>query len=102
MRAIAEEEEQTGPESNEIPAREMLADMLVELNQPQLALVEYQQALKLAPNRFNGLYGAARAAELAGKPEIANSYYAQLLKVCDSGHSDRPELERARKLVAKK
>jgi hypothetical protein len=54
------------------------------------------------PNRFNGLYGAARAAELAGKPEIANSYYAKLLKVCDSGHSDRPELEHARKLVAKK
>src|SRR5262249_37924504 len=52
-----------------IPAREMLADMLMEMNRPAQALVEYQADLKLNPNRFNGLYGAAQAAEKSGKPE---------------------------------
>jgi len=37
--------------------------------------------LKLNPNRFDALYGAARAAEAAGKQSDATEYYALLLKV---------------------
>jgi hypothetical protein len=33
----------------------MLADMLLELRNPQEALAEYKLALILSPNRFNGL-----------------------------------------------
>ncbi len=50
----------------------MLADLLLEAHRPQQALAEYQTDLKLNPNRFNGLYGAARAAEAAGKQSEAN------------------------------
>jgi tetratricopeptide (TPR) repeat protein len=100
FRQIAEREESEGDEPLAIPAREMLADLLVELNRPQEALTEYEADLKFNPNRFDGLYGAAKAAELAGKNDKANSYYTQLLKVCAGSSSDRPELRHARELLA--
>jgi len=102
LRAIAEKEEAEGDEPLAIPGREMLADMLLEMNQPSQALTEYEADLKFNPNRFNGLYGAAHSAELADKHDQANTYYAQLIKVCDGAKSDRPELSRARSLLAQK
>lgn len=100
MRRAADRQDAEGKDETDIPAREMLANMLLELNRPQEALAEYEQSMKVDPNRFNGLYGAARAAELAGKPAQANSYYATLLKNCANAHSDRPELTRARTVLA--
>ena len=79
----------------------MLADMLTDMKQPAQALAEYESDLKFNPNRFDGLYGAAHAAELAGNNTEANTYYAQLLKVCNGAASDRPELSKAKALVAK-
>jgi Tfp pilus assembly protein PilF len=102
MREVADNQDAVGKGEVEIPAREMLGDMLLETNRPAEALVEFEKALKTDPNRFNSLYGAARAAELAHQAEKANSYYAQLLKNCDNGaHSERPELARAKNLLAK-
>ncbi len=80
----------------------MIADMLMEAKRPQQALTEYQTDLKFNPNRFDGIYGAARAAEAAGKQTDASEYYALLLKVCDGSTSTRPELSHARELVAQK
>jgi len=102
MREVADLQDKVGKREVDIPAREMLADILLTLNRPQEALAEYESALKTDPNRFNGLGGAARAAELARQPEKANTYYAQLLKNCNDGKSsDRPELARARTMVSK-
>ena len=102
MQTIAEREESLGDEPDgSIPAREMLADMLLEMNRPNQALAEYEVDLKFNPNRFNGLYGAAHAAELAAKIEQASAYYAELVKVCEGSSSDRPELRRAKQLLAK-
>jgi Flp pilus assembly protein TadD len=84
---------------DQVPAREMLADMLLEMSRPEEALAEYEADLKVNPNRFNSLYGAARAAEMAGKNEKSNTYYAQLV---NGSNSDRPELSRARALLAQK
>jgi tetratricopeptide (TPR) repeat protein len=102
LRPIADKEDSTGEEPEGIPTREMIADMLMEAKRPQQALTEYQTDLKLNPNRFDGLYGAARAAEAAGKQADASEYYALLLKICDGSNSTRPELSRARELVAQK
>jgi hypothetical protein len=102
LRTIAEKEEAEGDEPLAIPAREMLADMTLDLNRPEQALAEYEADLKFNPNRFNGLYGAARAAEMAGKSEKSNTYYAQLVKTCAGSNSDRPELSRAKALLAQK
>jgi hypothetical protein len=102
LRTLADKNDKLGDEPGWIPAREMLADLLLDAKHPQEALAEYQADLKLNPNRFNGLYGAARAAEAAGQPSDANESYALLLKNCDGGSSTRPELSRARDLLAKK
>src|SRR5579872_5905796 len=67
LRPVADREEAIGDEPEGIPAREMIAEILMEAKRPQQALTEYQADLKDNPNRFNGLYGAARAAEGAGK-----------------------------------
>jgi hypothetical protein len=102
MREVADLQDKVGKREVDIPAREMLADMLLTLNRPQEALAEYQSALKIDPNRFNGLAGAARSAEMAHQTEKANTYYAQLLKNCDDGrNSERPELARAKTMVSK-
>jgi tetratricopeptide (TPR) repeat protein len=102
LRPIADKEDSLGDEPEGIPAREMIADMLLEAKRPQQALAEYQTELKLYPNRFDGLYGAAQAAEAAGKQQDASEYYALLLNVCEGSNSARPELSRARELVAQK
>jgi len=102
LRPLAEKEEALGDEPQGIPSREMIADMMFEAKRPQQALVEYQADLKFSPNRFNALYGAAQAAEAAGKSSDANEYYAQLLKTCEGGSSTRPELSHAKQLMAQK
>ena len=79
----------------------MLADLLLETKHPDQALVEYEADLKFNPNRFNGLYGAASAAAAAGKNEQAAADYAQLVKICAGSNSDRPELGKAKALLAK-
>jgi len=102
LRPIADKEDALGDEPQGIPTREMIAEILLEAKRPQQALAEFQTDLKLNPNRFDGLYGAARAAEEAGKQSEANEYYALLLKTCAGGNSTRPELSRAKELLAKK
>jgi tetratricopeptide (TPR) repeat protein len=102
MRAIADRQDKVGKAEVEIPAREMLADMLLEMNRPKEALAEYDVALKTDPNRFNELSGAAQAAEKLNQKDKASGYYAQLLKNCQGIDSDRPELKKAKTLVAAK
>jgi tetratricopeptide (TPR) repeat protein len=74
MRAAADLQDKVGQGEVDIPAREMLADMLLELNLPKQALVEYQLALKESPNRFNGLYHAGAAAEAVGDKTKAKQF----------------------------
>ena len=105
IRSAADRQDAAGDKGAGTPAREMLADMLIELKRPQEALAEYETVLKYNPNRFNAIYGAAQAAELAQHQERANGYYAQLVKLCGPDtRSSRPELAtaRAKTLVARK
>jgi hypothetical protein len=55
--------------------------------------------LKFNPKRFNGLYGAACAAEMAGQASQATEYYALLVKTCEGSSSQRPELAKAKQAV---
>jgi tetratricopeptide (TPR) repeat protein len=77
----------------------MLADMLLELKRPADALAEYRGDLKFNPKRFDALYGAAHAAEMAGQTSQAAEYYALLIKTCDGANSERPELKKAKQTV---
>ncbi|HZD47798.1 MAG TPA: tetratricopeptide repeat protein [Silvibacterium sp.] len=93
MRDAADLQDKVGQGEVDIPAREMLGDMLLEFHQPQQALAEYRISLKLSPNRFNGLYNAGVAAEAAGDKPAAAKYYEALLQSTDGGgQSSRPEL----------
>ena len=100
MRAAADHQDKSGGESVGIPAREMLADMLLELKRPAEALAEYRTVLKNSPNRFDGLLGAARSAQAAGDPGSAQSFYAKLARICPAG-ADRPELTETKSVVAR-
>jgi hypothetical protein len=82
-----------------LPARELLGDMLLELKRPGEALVEYEAVVAKEPNRFRGLYGAGRAAELAGDREKARRHYGTLIQLVGDGAADRPELRQARAFV---
>jgi len=64
------------------PARELLGDMLLEMNEPAQALEQFEATLKKEPGRFRVLYGAARAAQLSGNRYASQNYFRELLKVC--------------------
>ena len=100
LRSVSDTEDKIGKGETDLPVREMLADMLMDMQKPQEALVEYETSLRTDPNRFNGLYGAARAAEMTQQKDKAAAYFAQLLKNCDGTRSDRPELAQAKTLLA--
>jgi len=99
LHKVADHEDAVGEEQTSMPAREMLADMLLEMKRPDQALAEYQGDLKFNPKRFNGLYGAAQAAEMAGQASQATEYYAVLIKTCAGSSSERPELAKAKQAV---
>jgi tetratricopeptide (TPR) repeat protein len=83
------------------PAREMLANLLLDLGQPGPALAEFERSQKSDPNRFRGLAGAARAAELAGDRDKTRGFYAQLTALAASADTERPELAQAKAFLAK-
>ena len=78
-----------------LPARELLADMLLETGLPAAALAECKATLKVTPRRFRSIAGAARAAELAGDRATAKIYYIDLMTLAKSSTAARPELVRA-------
>ena len=101
MREAAELQDKVGQGEVDIPAREMLADMLLEFHHPQAALDEYERALAHSPKRFNGLFHAGMAAEATGDRDKAAKFYAALLESTDQGaHSTRPELIQARNFLS--
>ena len=101
MREAADREDRTeksavspGPLA---PARELLAEMLLQLKEPKEALTEFQKTMAKEPNRFRGLAGAADAATQAGDRASARTYYRQLLTMCAKADTPgRPELVKAR------
>jgi len=83
-----------------LPAREQLGELLLELKQPSAALTEFETSLRTAPERFNGLYGAARAATLASDQKKARNYYSKLLTLTRQADTQRPEIAEAKAFLA--
>jgi hypothetical protein len=82
------------------PARELLAEMLLLMNQPQESLVQFEATLKKEPRRFRSLYGAGRAAKLSGHLDASQKYYRELLKVCAKADKpSRSEIEEAKRAL---
>lgn len=78
----------------------MLGDLLLMEHKPAEALAEYKVALKLSPNRLNGLLSAGKAAEQAGMKDEARGFYkAAAEQTKNAAHSKRPELAYAVKVA---
>ncbi|ABF41243.1 TPR repeat protein [Candidatus Koribacter versatilis Ellin345] len=99
LKEVIDYQDKVGKGEVELPAREMYADMLLELNRPADALEQYKISLKTDPNRFNGVYGAGKAAEMAGQHEVAVGYYKQLAENCKEAAPVRSELAHAREVA---
>jgi len=84
-----------------LPAREQLGELLLELGRPGDALDEYEAALKRAPGRLAGLYGAAHAAGISGDDPKARAYYAQIAAMTRKSDGRREEVREARAVTAR-
>jgi hypothetical protein len=82
------------------PAREQLAEMLLEMDRPGDALREFEAVQLTEPNRFRAIYGAARSAERAGDRDRAKEHYVWLLELAGNADAGRAELAAARAFVA--
>ena len=78
------------------PARELLGEMLLEVNEPAQALEQFEATLKKEPGRFRALYGAAHAAQLSGNRDASQRLFRELLQVCvRADKPGRPEVTEA-------
>ena len=106
MRSAAEAEEASDKHpvtpGNVVPSRELLGEMLMALNRPEQAFAEYKRSLKRDPNRFRGIYGAARAAEASGDRQAARNYYTKLQTLTADRDTERPELAQAKAFLTRK
>jgi len=85
-----------------LPARELLGDMFLEMNNASKALEAFEMNLKGRPNRFNSIYGAAVSASRMGDNEKAKQYFEMLLKLTKGSNSDRPEIDEAKLFLDKR
>jgi len=83
-----------------IPAEELLADLYMLSGRHKEALKSYELNLKGRPFRFNGLYGAAKAAQKLDNNELAAYYFEKLIEVSEDVNSSRPELLEAKDFLA--
>jgi hypothetical protein len=85
-----------------LPARELQADMLMAARRYAEARKAYLATLAREPGRGRSLFGAARAAELAGNPKAASTGYGHFLELMSKSDGSRPELATARAFVRQK
>jgi tetratricopeptide (TPR) repeat protein len=83
-----------------LPAGELLGELLNEQRRPRDALAAFEAQLAVSPNRFNGLYGAARSAEMAGEPVTAVRHYRNLLAAAAFADPGNPRVEEAKAFLA--
>jgi tetratricopeptide (TPR) repeat protein len=83
-----------------IPADELLADLYLALNKPKEALETYKINLNGHPSRFNGIYGAAKAAQNLNDIEQATYYFEELIRLSVKTNSTRPEVSEAKDFLA--
>jgi hypothetical protein len=85
-----------------LPARELLGDLLMEIGQPAAALKEYEASIAKEPNRFRGLYSAARAAEASGNTAKARAWYDKFAQVAVQADANVAQVQHAKTFLARR
>ena len=75
-----------------LPARELLGDMLLELENNEEALAAYEATLAHSPGRLNSLYGMGLALEGMGETDRAAGVYEQIIAMTAEAGNARPWL----------
>src|SRR6059036_1229176 len=106
MRAAADGEDASvkhvAMEHRLYPMRELLGALLLQMGQATAAQREFEAALKENPNRYRGLYGAARAAEVAGDRPKATEYFEKLIALTRKAETARPEIAHAKAFLGQR
>ena len=102
MRESADLQDKVGQGEVDIPAREMLADMLLELSPAAGRRCPNTNARSAqSPNRFNGFYTPGWRPRPRATGQRRSKFYAALLESTDSGaHSARPEFDHLKSFMA--
>jgi hypothetical protein len=79
-----------------LPARELEGDLLLAVGRYPSARAAYEATLRREPGRLRSVFGAARAAELAGDGAAARTGYRAFLSRMQESDGARAELEIAR------
>jgi tetratricopeptide (TPR) repeat protein len=106
MRAAADGEDgsikNVAMENRLYPFRELLGELLLEMDQPAAALQEFETALRQTPNRYRALLGVARAANGVGDRQKAVEYYGKLVELTKNADNERAETREAKAFLASK
>jgi len=89
-------------ENRLVPVRELLGDMLFQLQRYGEAAAEFERSLEEDPNRFRAYYGAAKSHQLAGDTTRSQYYFDRLLTLAQNADTDRTELREAKLAVSQR
>ena len=82
-----------------IPARELLAEMLLQSGNPTEALAQYERSQVRDPNRLRSLIGAGQAAAQTNNRAKATSFYTRVTQLIGTSNA-RPEFKQVREYLA--
>jgi uncharacterized membrane-anchored protein len=84
-----------------LPAREVLAMVLLKDGKTADALRGFEAVLVKEPNRYRALAGAMQAAERAGDAKKAAAFAERVVAQTAAADSARPEIAQARRVLGK-
>jgi hypothetical protein len=84
-----------------LPAREVLAGVLLKQGKAADALREFEMVLVKEPNRYRALAGALQAAERTGDTKKTVLFARRIVDQTAAADSPRPEIAQARRVVGK-
>ena len=84
-----------------VPAREVLARMLLEAGRNAEALSEFEAVMKKEPNRLRATAGAALAAERSGDAPRARDLHARVLEIAADADTPLPEVAQAKRFLGR-
>ena len=84
-----------------VPAREVLAVVLLKDGKAVEALQGFESVLTREPNRYRAVAGAMQAAERAGDTKKAQAFAERVVDQTSAADSQRPEVAQARRVLGK-